>query len=43
MEEIWELRRALEAGDLQAALAIVDEMEAVLTSAYAEIQEAQAV
>jgi hypothetical protein len=27
MEEIWELRRALEAGDLQAALAIVDEME----------------
>jgi hypothetical protein len=27
MEEIWELRRALEAGDLQTALAIVDEME----------------
>jgi len=27
MEEIWELRRALEAGDLQAALAIVDELE----------------
>jgi hypothetical protein len=27
MEELWELRRALEAGDLQAALAIVDEME----------------
>jgi hypothetical protein len=27
MEELWELRQALEAGDLQAALAIVDEME----------------
>jgi hypothetical protein len=27
MEELWELRRALEAGDMQAALAIVDEME----------------
>lgn len=27
MEEIWELRQALEAGDLQTALAIVDEME----------------
>ena len=27
MEEIWALRQALEAGDLQTALAIVDEME----------------
>jgi hypothetical protein len=27
MEELWELRQALETGDLQAALAIVDEME----------------
>jgi len=27
MEEIWELRQALKAGDLQTALAIVDEME----------------
>ena len=27
MEELWELRQALEAGDMQAALAIVDEME----------------
>ena len=27
MEELWEIRQALEAGDLQAALALVDEME----------------
>jgi hypothetical protein len=27
MEELWELRQALEAGDMRAALAIVDEME----------------
>jgi hypothetical protein len=27
MEELWELRQALAAGDMQAALAIVDEME----------------
>jgi hypothetical protein len=27
MEELWELRQALEAGDMQAALAIADEME----------------
>ena len=27
MEELWEIRRALESGDLQAALALVDEME----------------
>ena len=27
MEELWELRQALEAGDMHAALAIVDEME----------------
>ncbi len=27
MEEIWALREALEAGDMQTALAIVDEME----------------
>lgn len=27
MDEIWELRQALEAGDMQTALAIVDEME----------------
>ncbi len=27
MEEIWELRQALEADDVQAALALVDEME----------------
>ncbi len=27
MDEIWELRQALEAGDIQTALAIVDEME----------------
>ena len=27
MDEIWELRQALEAGDMQAALTIVDEME----------------
>ena len=29
MEELWEIRQALEAGDLQAALALVDEMEAM--------------
>ncbi len=27
MEELWELRQALEAGDMRAALAIVDEMD----------------
>ena len=27
MEELWEIRQALQAGDLQAALALVDEME----------------
>ena len=27
MEELWEIRQALEAGDLQAALALVDEVE----------------
>jgi hypothetical protein len=27
MEELWELRQALEAGDMRTALAIVDEME----------------
>lgn len=27
MEELWEIRQALEAGDLQAALALVDEMD----------------
>lgn len=27
MEEFWELRQALETGDLQTALALVDEME----------------
>lgn len=27
MEELWEIRQALEAGDLQTALALVDEME----------------
>lgn len=27
MEELWELRQALEAGDMQAAIALVDEME----------------
>ncbi len=29
MEELWELRQALEAGDMRAALAIVDEMDAM--------------
>lgn len=27
MEELWNIRQALEAGDLQAALALVDELE----------------
>ena len=27
MEELWDIRRALEAGDVQVALALVDEME----------------
>jgi hypothetical protein len=27
MEELWELRKALETGDVQAALALVDDME----------------
>ena len=27
MEELWEIRQALESGDLQTALALVDEME----------------
>ena len=27
MEELWELRRYLEAGDVDAALALLDEME----------------
>jgi thioredoxin-like negative regulator of GroEL len=27
MEELWGLRKALEAGDVQAALTLVDEME----------------
>ena len=27
MEELWAIRQALESGDLQTALALVDEME----------------
>jgi hypothetical protein len=29
MEELWELRRHIEAGDYDAALALLDEMEAM--------------
>jgi hypothetical protein len=29
MEELWELRRHIEAGDYEAALALLDEMEAM--------------